>query len=107
MSTYQEQLARCKDATDDCSNIWSSQEWTIADYEALFEDIARGYIIQGDFDNDNNTFIINPDFEEDKQCEVCGADWRPLYDYWWAEQGGTKWKLCEQCGIDQGQEKCE
>ena len=66
MLSYQEQLAKCRDAEDDYSNIWSCMEWTIADYEELFVDIARGYIIQGDFDYDNNAFIINPDWEDEE-----------------------------------------
>ena len=68
MSNYQEQLAKCKDTTEDYSNIWKSSVWTITDYEELFEDIDRGYIIQS---QEENYFIINPDWEEE---EVVGCD---------------------------------
>jgi hypothetical protein len=61
MSTYQQQLAKCKDTTDDYSNIWKNSSWTITDYEELFRDIDRGYIIQ---DPEDIYFIINPDLEE-------------------------------------------
>ena len=60
MSSYQQQLNKCKDTTDDYSNIWKSKVWTITDYEELFEDIDRGYVIQ---DPDANYFIINPDWD--------------------------------------------
>ena len=81
MVSYQEQLAKCQDTTDDYSNIWKNKEWTIKDYEELFTDIERGYIIQGDFDTHHNYFIINPDFEEEEEeysddeddyCDGCG-----------------------------------
>ena len=61
MSTYQQQLAKCMDTTDDYSNIWRSTVWTIADYEELFVDIERGYIIQS---TEGNYFIINPDWKD-------------------------------------------
>ena len=64
MFTYQQQLAKCKDTTDDYSNIWKSSVWTITDYEELFEDIDRGYIIQS---QEANYFIINPDWEEEEE----------------------------------------
>ena len=64
MSNYQEQLAKCKDTTEDYSNIWRSSGWTITDYEELFEDIDRGYIIQS---QEENYFIINPDWEEEEE----------------------------------------
>jgi hypothetical protein len=65
MVSYQEQLAKCQDATKKYNTIWKNKEWTIKDYEDLFTDIERGYIIQGDFDTHHNYFIINPDFEEE------------------------------------------
>jgi len=64
MSTYQQQLAKCKDTTDDYSNIWRSSVWTITDYEELFVDIDRGYIIQTQ--GWGNYFIINPEWEEEE-----------------------------------------
>lgn len=64
MSTYQQQLAKCKDTNEDYSNIWRSSVWTISDYEELFEDIDRGYIIQS---QEANYFIINPDWEEEEE----------------------------------------
>ena len=64
MSSYQEQLAKCKSSTEKYNTIWKNKEWTIKDYEDLFTDIERGYIIQGDFDTHHNYFIINPAFEE-------------------------------------------
>ena len=65
MSSYQEQLAKCKSSTEEYNTIWKNKEWTIKDYEDLFADIERGYIIQGDFDTHHNYFIINPAFEEE------------------------------------------
>ncbi len=54
-------------------------------------------------------FESEEEMEEDedtkKQCESCGTDDK-VYDYWWVEQAGKKWQLCEQCGIDEEQEKC-
>ena len=64
MVSYQEQLAKCKSSTEEYNTIWKNKEWTIKDYEDLFADIERGYIIQGDFDTHHNYFIINPAFEE-------------------------------------------
>ena len=66
MSSYQQQLNKCKDTTDDYSNIWKSKVWTITDYEELFEDIDRGYVIQ---DPDANYFIINPDWDGEEDSE--------------------------------------
>ena len=62
--SYQEQLAKCKDPTDDFGNVWRNKNWTIADYEQLFEDIDRGYIIQETYEG--NYFVINEDYEEEK-----------------------------------------
>ena len=61
--SYQEQLAKCKDPSDDFGNVWRNHTWTIADYEEFFEDIDRGYVIQGG-DFDGNEFVINEDYEE-------------------------------------------
>ena len=64
MSTYQQQLAKCKDTTDVYSNIWRTCVWTLTDYEELFRDLDRGYIIQ---DPEDFYFIINPDWEEEEE----------------------------------------
>ena len=77
MSTYQQQLAKCKDTTDDYSNIWKSSVWTINDYEELFKDIDRGYIIQ---DPEDIYFIINPDWEEEEEEEEQYCEWLRLKD---------------------------
>ena len=68
MSTYQQQLAKCKDTDDEnsYSSIWRNSVWTITDYEELFEDIDRGYIIQ---DPEDVFFIINPDWEGEEEEE--------------------------------------
>ena len=77
MTTYQQQLAKCKDTNDVYSNIWRRCVWTITDYEELFRDIDRGYIIQ---DPEDIYFIINPDWEEedsddsDDEDEDCVPD---------------------------------
>ena len=60
--SYQEQLAKCKDPTDDYGNVWPNKTWTIADYEQLFEDIDRGYIQKEPYEG--NYFVINEDYEE-------------------------------------------
>jgi len=86
MVSYQEQLAKCQDTTEKYNTIWKNKEWTIKDYEDLFTDIERGYIIQGDFDTHHNYFIINPDFEEEEEREytiekqVVGMGYMSFYD---------------------------
>ena len=66
MPSYQQQLEEYKSSKDSnySRHIWKNDDWTIKDYEELFEDIERGYIIQGDFDTHSNGFIINPNWEE-------------------------------------------
>jgi len=61
--SYQEQLAKCKDPSDDFGNVWRNHTWTIADYEEFFEDVDRGYVIQGG-DFDGGYFVINEDYED-------------------------------------------
>tara|TARA_R110002126_G_scaffold13523_3_gene58541 strand:+ start:3597 stop:3887 length:291 start_codon:yes stop_codon:yes gene_type:complete len=90
--TYQEQLALCKCETEDYSNIWKSKVWTITDYEELFEDINRGYVIQ---DPDNNYFILNPDWEEEEEHDE--DTWKFLlgeYEDCGCGVGGE----CNKCG---------
>tara|TARA_R110002050_G_scaffold299876_1_gene466699 strand:+ start:76 stop:966 length:891 start_codon:yes stop_codon:yes gene_type:complete len=105
MSTYQEQLAKCKDTTEDYSNIWKSSIWTISDYEELFEDIDRGYIIQS---QEANYFIINPDWEEeeDQYSKVCDEeDCDTILDIdtdimcYMNNHNGDK-TLCRDCYVD-------
>lgn len=39
-------------------------------------------------------------------CEKCEAT-EKLSNYWWNETANEKWILCEECGVEQEQEKCE
>jgi hypothetical protein len=128
MSTYQQQLAKCKDTTDDYSNIWKNSSWTITDYEELFRDLDDGFIIQ---DPDNIYFIINPDWEEEEEetpkClnhKTCGndADYKTMNgkidgnksESWGELAYGNNhlynWTLCgicfkEECGEDDEEEE--
>ena len=87
--SYQEQLKKCEDPTDDYGNIWRNSEWTIKDYEEFFEDIERGYIIQED--NLGNYFVINEDWEdEEEEEEDSDAEYNRR-----CENGEAK---CEECG---------
>ena len=85
--TYQEQLALCKCETEAYSNIWKSNVWTITDYEELFEDINRGYVIQ---DPDNNYFILNPDWEGEEDSEDEEEIPKPFDEY----AGDNNWIMC-------------
>ncbi len=59
---YQAQLACCKNVDDFYAHIWKSKVWNITDYEELFKDIERGYVIQSP---KNHKFIINPEWKEE------------------------------------------
>ena len=39
-------------------------------------------------------------------CEKCNTA-EAVYEYWWIENENKKWLLCEQCGIEEEQEKCK
>ena len=64
--SYQEQIAKCKDTTDDYGNVWRNETWTIKDYEEFFEDIDRGYLVQADRRYVGEYFVINEDWEEEE-----------------------------------------
>ena len=111
MSSYQEQLARCKDTNDDYSNIWKSSVWTINDYEELFKNLSYGYIIQ---DPDFAYFIINPDWEEEEEeeevkavahiCDNPSCDVVLENDYWEAFKDDGKVMCCSGCEEDEEEE---
>jgi len=99
MSTYQQQLAKCKDTNDDYSNIWRSSVWTITDYEELFVDIDRGYIIQSQ--GWGKCFIINPEWEEEEEeienvcCATDNCSSTVSMENW--SEGDAPREYCEDC----------
>ena len=60
----------------------------------------------------NNNIIVATDEETIYErvllkCEQCDCDNKEkLAEYWWVENSGKKWTLCEDCGIAEEQEKC-
>jgi len=66
--TYQQQLALCKANDLNYNTIWRSKTWTLTDYEEMFEDINRGYIIQEN-GFDGNYFVLNPDWEPEEYSD--------------------------------------
>ena len=41
-----------------------------------------------------------------KCCEQCDTT-ENVAEYWWIEDKNEKWLLCEDCGIKEGQDKCD
>jgi len=42
--------------------------------------------------------------QTEEKCEKCGTT-ENVCDYWWVEQNNEKWKLCDNCGDNEEQEK--
>lgn len=106
MSTYQQQLAKCKDTDDEnsYSSIWRNSVWTITDYEELFEDIDRGYIIQ---DPEDVFFIINPDWEEEEDDNCLTVDCKNKKSTTDQSAGDAPRNYCDKCYEEDQEEEDE
>jgi len=55
-------------------------------------------------DDDCKRICDDCEDEEEEKCEKCGTT-ENICDYWWVEQKNEKWKLCDNCGDNEEQEK--
>ena len=69
MPSFEEQMKRLHDEDDEYNNVWPHSDWTIEDYRKLFYHIDKGYLVQGEYYETENAFIINESWEGDPLWE--------------------------------------
>ena len=66
---FEDQMKKIHDENEQNANIWPHGDWTIEDYECLFNYIERGYLVQSGAWENPHAFIINEEWEGDPLWE--------------------------------------